>query len=96
MQKTKVEPFKSKYKVERSAYRLDNETIIVHLRMLSPDEKRVEYFSYTHGRGYHQANQIAQQNKILIGMQGKMDKFLAEEKLNKLNAFFYQTKKLTF
>lgn len=88
MPRTIVEPFKSKYIVERSAYRLDNETVIVHLRMLSPDKKHVEYFSYTIGRGYGQVVQNLEQNKILISMQNKIDKFLSEEKLSKLKSFF--------
>lgn len=96
MARTKIEPFKSKYTVERNAYRLDNETIIVHLRMLSPDEKHVEYFSFTIGRGYGQVMQVAQQNYILGLMQVKMDKHVFKEKMNKLNAFFCATKNSNF
>lgn len=74
---TKLEPFKSKYTVERSAYRLDHDTNIVHLRMLSPDNGKthVEYFSYTVLHG-HQVWAAQAEHDQLRKMEYNMDKLL--------------------
>ena len=74
----KIEPFKSKYTIERSAYRLDYERHIVHLRIISPDNgiTNVEYFSYIIERGI-QVFSVHIENKALEEMEKKMDLFIS-------------------
>lgn len=73
----KIEPYKPRYTVERSAYRLDNDNKIVHLRLLSPDAGRthVEYFSYTIQRGIDVLTTKIE-NDLLKDMEKKMDEQL--------------------
>lgn len=69
----KLEPFKSVYIVERSAYLLNRHEMIIHLRMLSPDNGKtnVEYFSYIIERGIHVlVTKI--ENEVLRNMEYKM------------------------
>ena len=58
--------------MERSAYRLDHDTHIVHMRLLSPIDKHCEYFSYTIERG-HQVWAVAAENKEWAKMEKKID-----------------------
>lgn len=72
----KIEQFKSKYDIERSAYRIDHDTNIVHLRMLSPNDARhVEYFSYTIQRGLNARTTIIE-NDVLEKMEANMDAYV--------------------
>lgn len=75
MAKGKVEPFKSRYVIERSAYRINQDENIVHLRMLSPDNGKthVEYFSYIIGRGYGQTLTTKIEWPVLQDMERKMN-----------------------
>lgn len=84
----KVEPFKSRYVVERSAYRINQDENIVHLRLLSPDNGKthVEYFSYIISRGI-QVWATPVENEVLQEMERKM-----HEKLdNKLGLMEHKT-----
>lgn len=75
----KIEPYKCRYKVERSAYRLDNDNKIVHLRLLSPDEGKthIEYYSYIIQRGIDVLT-IEIENKLLRTLEENMDAKLTE------------------
>ena len=76
----KIEPYKPRYSVERSAYRLDNDNKIVHLRMLSPDggKTHIEYYSYIIQRGIDVLTTKIE-NELLQNMELKMDAALIEE-----------------
>lgn len=89
MRNGKQERFKSRYEVERSSYRLEGTTNIVHLRMLSPDggKTHVEYFSYTI-KLQDMRHIISIENDILQKMQIKMDLFLRKHKLEQMKRIF--------
>lgn len=80
---TVVEPYKSKYTVERSFYKAQHGTYLVHLRMISPDNGKthVEYYSYTtrtnKGKRY-----TTIENEEIMRMEESMDKYLLMHKLN--------------
>lgn len=87
----KIEPYNCRYKVERSAYRLDNENKIVHLRLLSPDNGKthVEYFSYIIQRGIDVLTTKIE-NELLQSMEAKMDAALIEAWKKKGNKWALQ------
>ena len=75
----KIEPYKCRYQVERSAYRLDNDNKVVHLRLLSPDKGKThgEYYSYIIQRGIDVLS-IKIENELLRNMENSMDVALIE------------------
>lgn len=76
----KIEPYIPAYQVERSAYRLDNQNKIVHLRMLSPDNGKthVEFFSYIIERGIDVLTTKIE-NDVLRKMEQAMDEKIGNE-----------------
>jgi hypothetical protein len=75
----KIEPYKCRYTVERSAYRLDNDNKIVHLRLLSDDNGKThtEYYSYIIQRGIDVLTTEIE-NKLLRMMEANMDAALID------------------
>lgn len=76
----KIEPYKSAYVVERSAYRINHDEKIVHLRMLSPDNGKthVEYYSYIIQRGIDVLTTKIE-NGLLQEMERKMHEKLGSK-----------------